>query len=241
MAILGAGNCNDVDLPALASRFAEIHLVDIDEGALQRARTRQPPAVAVKLVLHAPIDVSGALSRLTEFRDKTRTPTQVALLSGSGCASVREELPGTFDAVLSACVLSQLMYTCQVAFGKRHPMLDATARAVAVAHLRGLVLSVAAGGTGILVTDVVSSNTFPIEELLPERDPVAILKHLDTTNNVLSGTENSFIRRILTKDDVIAPLIEPPRMVPPWLWRLSDELTLLAYAWVFKRRPQAVT
>src|SRR5687767_6985847 len=35
--LLGAGNANDLELEALASRFDEIHLVDIDPGALSRA------------------------------------------------------------------------------------------------------------------------------------------------------------------------------------------------------------
>lgn len=236
LAILGAGNCNDLDLPTLAARFREIHLADIDEGALQRARARQAPGVAAALMLHAPIDVSGALARLAEYRDKPPTLKQVGLLAQAGCESVRAALPGTFDVVLSACVLSQLMHTCEVVLGKQHPMLGDIASAVAVGHIRSLVLSVAPGGTGILVTDVVSSDTFPVEELLPEWGPLALLEHLDTTKNILSGTEVSFLRRILNRDEAIAPLIESPRIVPPWLWRLSDRLTLLTYAWVFKRR-----
>src|ERR1700733_9307107 len=36
-AVLGAGNGNDVDLPALASRFEQVHLVDLDGEALRRA------------------------------------------------------------------------------------------------------------------------------------------------------------------------------------------------------------
>ena len=236
LAILGAGNCNDVDLTALAAQFREIHLADIDEGALQRARARQPPAVAATLSLHAPVDVSGALTRLTELRDTPPTQRQLDALAQSGCEAVRAAFPRTFDVVLSACVLSQLMHTCEAALGAQHPMLEATARAVAVAHIRALVLSVTPGGTGILVTDVVSSDTFPVEELLPAWGPMAVLEHLDTTKNVLSGTEVSFLRRCLNRDDVIAPLIEDVRVVPPWLWRLSDHVTLLTYAWVFKRR-----
>src|SRR5690348_7317196 len=52
LCLLGAGNCNDVDLPALAARFAEVHLVDIDPAGLDRARQRQPPEVRRRLVAH---------------------------------------------------------------------------------------------------------------------------------------------------------------------------------------------
>src|SRR5262245_39426462 len=59
VAIVGAGNCNDLDLEALAVRSKEIHLIDIDAEAVQRARSRQPAAVAGALCLHAPVDLSG--------------------------------------------------------------------------------------------------------------------------------------------------------------------------------------
>jgi hypothetical protein len=40
-AVLGAGNCNDLDLDALTGRYREIHLIDLDAEALERARARQ--------------------------------------------------------------------------------------------------------------------------------------------------------------------------------------------------------
>ena len=43
LCVLGAGNCHDLDLGELAELYAEIHLVDIDEAAIEGARERQPP------------------------------------------------------------------------------------------------------------------------------------------------------------------------------------------------------
>jgi hypothetical protein len=43
LCLLGAGNANDVDLAALAARFAEIHLCDIDP---ERSRWRSRVALA---------------------------------------------------------------------------------------------------------------------------------------------------------------------------------------------------
>ena len=45
IAILGAGNGTDLDLPRLADTFREIHLVDLDGEALERARQDLPAAV----------------------------------------------------------------------------------------------------------------------------------------------------------------------------------------------------
>jgi hypothetical protein len=41
LAVLGAGNCNDLDLTTLAGSFREIHLFDIDAQALEGAYRRQ--------------------------------------------------------------------------------------------------------------------------------------------------------------------------------------------------------
>src|SRR5688572_31213165 len=61
LCVLGAGKCDDLDLPRLADRFAAIHLVDIDGEAMERARDRQPARVRDAIVLHGDIDVSGLL------------------------------------------------------------------------------------------------------------------------------------------------------------------------------------
>src|ERR1700679_4278661 len=55
-AVLGAGNCNDVDLPVLASRFEQVHLVDLDAEALRGATLRELEEVRAKLVPHGGVD-----------------------------------------------------------------------------------------------------------------------------------------------------------------------------------------
>src|SRR3954465_979232 len=64
LCLLGVGNANDVDLDALAARFAEVHLVDIDPGAVARAVGRVPAAGRAQLVVHAPVDASALFDRL---------------------------------------------------------------------------------------------------------------------------------------------------------------------------------
>ena len=42
--------------------------------------------------------------------------------------------------------------------------------------------------------------------------------------------------RILTDDEFIAERLGRPRLVPPWLWHMGSELTLLVYAMVSRSR-----
>jgi hypothetical protein len=236
LAVLGAGNCNDLDLVALASRFAEIHLVDLDREALRRAQERLPAEAAARVTLHAPVDLSGALHRLAAFRRTPPTPAQLGVLPRAAAESVLAALPGGFDVVLSACLLSQLMHSCYLALGTRHPTLRLTACALAIAHLRSLAGLTAPGGTAVVVTDTVSSETYAIDELWPDRDPMAMLNEVDRQDYALSGTAPGFVRKIITQDAVVAPLASPPRLIPPWRWRFTTELTYLVYGYVFRRQ-----
>src|SRR5687768_987564 len=54
--VLGAGNCNDLDLRWLTEAYREVRLVDIDRGALARAAERQ--GVTAKVSLDAPVDLT---------------------------------------------------------------------------------------------------------------------------------------------------------------------------------------
>ena len=236
LAVLGAGNCNDLDLPALAGRFRQIHLVDLDEEAVRRARDRQPAAVAAKLVLPAPLDLSGAFDRLAAFKNKPATTAEQTRLPAASAQKVLQALPGPFDVVMSACLLSQLMHSCYVALGLQHPQLHLVAAALAVAHLRSLAALLAPGGTGLIVTDTISSETYALEELWSDRPPLALLEEIDRNDRTLTNTAPSFLRRILREDAEVAPLVSPPRLVDPWLWRFTDEMTFMVYALVFQRR-----
>jgi len=59
LCVLGAGNCNDLDLAWLAEVYREVHLVDIDPAALAGAVERQEAAGNERVRRHAPVDLSG--------------------------------------------------------------------------------------------------------------------------------------------------------------------------------------
>ena len=234
LAVLGAGNCNDLDLAKVAAAFESIHLVDLDEEALRRARSRQTAEVAAKLVLRAPIDVSGVLAELARLRGKTVSPDQLSALSRAAVDQVVAALPERFDTVLSACMLSQIMHTCSVALNA-HPQLAHIGKALAVAHLRTLLALARPGGRVVFVTDTVSSDTYPLRELWGEQAPAALLTHLDQTNNVLSGTGITFVRQVLAAETSFP--VERPRLVEPWLWQMHEDVTMMVYALTLRRLP----
>jgi hypothetical protein len=232
LALLGAGNCNDVDLAALAGAFGAIHLIDLDAEAVGRARDRQAPAVAARLVLQAPLDLSGLFAQLPAVRSAHLAPDRLAALPTEAVDRVLAAVPERFDVVASCCLLSQLMHSCFLTLGT-HPQLPMIAGAVALAHLRALVGLARPGGRVVLATDTVSSESYPLEELWGQRPAGELLAHLDTTGNVLSGTAPSLVRRLLA--DRALPLAQPARFIEPWLWRLDPNLSFLVYAVLAQR------
>jgi hypothetical protein len=125
LAILGAGNCNDVDLAELAEAFSEISLVDLDRSAIELGHERAPAPTRERIRLHELDLVDGDLDPL-----------------------------GAFDVVLSSCVLSQLVWTCaELLGGRSHPAFERSAREIAKAHLDRVVGLVAPGGAALLVSD----------------------------------------------------------------------------------------
>ena len=235
LCVLGAGNCNDLDLARLLPQFREIHLVDLDPEAMNRAMARQQVLAEAPVFLHAPIDLTGALPRLARHAHSAPTPADLAELEQTCGQSVLENLPGPFDVVLSACLLSQLMHTCRLALGAENPALKAIANALVISHLRTTVGLTAPGGTAVLATDTASSRTYPLVELFGEQPPLALLDQLERSDNTLSGTAPAYLRRVLARDPVLRSQLGARRLVEPWLWDLGDEITLLAYALVLER------
>jgi hypothetical protein len=204
LVVLGAGNCNDLDLTRLAPRFAEIHLVDIDAAALARAAARQNERVKEALRLHGQLDVGTLVRR--------RVP---ALESA--------------DTVVSAAVLSQLISTAVDEGRAPGELLE-----VRDSHLRTMSELLRPGGAGVLITDVVSSDTCP--ELRTTRDDQlpALLTRTIGTANFFTGCNPFTIARRLGTDPAIRA--ERIGVGNPWRWDLGDRRSHLVCAVTYRRR-----
>jgi hypothetical protein len=225
---------NDLDLGQVAGAFSEMHLVDLDTEALERGMARQPEELRPKLTPHAPLDVTGSLDRLKAYVKTVPAPADLDGLIQAPAAVVPGQLPGPFDLVLSDCLLGQIMHSCRKAMGES-PHLGVVAQAAAMGHLNLLGRLCRPGGNVLLVTDTVSSETYPLEELWGEQPPLELLTYLEKTDNTFSGTGPSYVRRLLNREP-LRPQFESARLVEPWLWRLGEKVTLLAYALALRRK-----
>jgi hypothetical protein len=215
LCVLGAGNCNDLDLTAVSSAFDESHLFDIDGAALDRAVERCAPANRSRIKCHDGVDLST-----------TTLPSY----------------HGFFDLVLSACLLSQLIDAAVVSVPRKDPSATREILVIRNAHLRLMLDLVVPGGTALLVSDLVSSDTAgQLHHVSEQSDTlVPLLLALIAARNFFTGTNPFSIRALLTSDSMLAPHVQNITLQLPWLWQLSKDRVYLVYALSWRRMQSGI-
>jgi hypothetical protein len=237
LCLLGAGACNDVDLEQLAPAWSEIHLVDIDAAALNQAVARQPLAVRARLRCHAPVDLSGMSPRFLTWKKKPPTFTEVETAATATAAALVAKLPGPFDLVVSTCVLTQMSFHLNDALGAGHLMLGKIRQALIETHLVTLMNLTATGGTSLFVSDLVSSNAYPLADLPAGRDLRAVMADAIDRGAFYFAANPTLIRRLLRRAPALAGRGAEPELLEPWLWTGAFERTYLVYALRWRRLP----
>lgn len=232
---LGAGNCNDLDLERLAAHLSELHLVDIDIKALQRAAARQTPATAAKLRLHGGIELTGLLARLSDKKRPLATFSDIEAVLTPATNSVLANLPKDFDLAVSCCVATQLYFGLNRVVAPNDPMLVSVRHAGLVVHLRTLGRLVKPGAHVLLVNDVLSTESYPVDELTNEPDLIATVEDLASRINVFEGGSPIVVKRILRRDTDLRELLASPQLTAAWLWTGPRDRTYLVYAMRLQR------
>lgn len=232
LCLLGAGNANDLDLEALAARFDEVHLVDIDPSALSRATGRQSPAVRARLRSHAPVDLSGLYHQLER---RTRLPPTDELVT-VGTAEVLRQLPSNFDVVASCCVLSQMAWALEYLASPDGRPVPALEQALLRIHLRAVLRLIRPSGAVLLVSDLTSSLFYPLlDELEPDEDLRVLTQKLAAQRAAYAVCNPELVRQIIRHDTELAQICLPPTQGEPWLWMGSNKLTYLVYPFVLRQ------
>ena len=231
LCVLGAGKCNDLDLEQLASVFAEVHLVDLDPSAVASAVSRQAASVREKLVPHAPVDLAVASSKRAEkWKRKPPGQSELAAAAEAAHSDLLRRLPGPFDVVVSACVITQLGFALSRLFGDQHPLLGPLRLATARLHLRSLVELTAAGGSALFVSDLASSTHYPLLELPADAELERVLEDVISKRVFYHLAEPHLV------GDLLEELGEKtPERLAPWLWTGPLDRTYLVYGYRLAR------
>ncbi|WP_446219956.1 hypothetical protein [Micromonospora sp. IBHARD004] len=170
LVILGAGNCNDVDLRQVGAAYGEVCLVDIDEDALKAAVERQGLSRAPHVRLFGAINLADV------------EPQTVAKL-------------GHADVVVSAGLLTQLLDAEIERGGAAEELVE-----VRNAHLRLLARLLSEKGVALLVTDFVSSDTCPALHTVADADLPMLAADLIEAKNFFTGANPFAVEQRLRND-----------------------------------------
>lgn len=103
VAVLGAGNGDDLPLEWLASRAGELALLDLDARALRGAVGRLPPPLRSRVRIHRCEVTAGAADRITRAVREDRRPRNPQVPRGPLAG-------GGYDVVIGDLLYSQLLY-----------------------------------------------------------------------------------------------------------------------------------
>ena len=225
LCVLGAGNCNDLDLQELHRTFSEIHLVDLDDEAIAEGVNRQLPREQSKLHQHGHCDITGVTHLLANW-SADRLPTNDEL---DACLTELTQLPPlglphTFDVVASVCVLTQLFDSVVGTLGESHPRFIEFITAIRTQHLQLMLNSLRPGGVAVLITDVVASTTLPQLLTIPEADLFPTISRAINEQNFFTGTNPAVLKSLIQSHPKIAPLVTRVRLSRPWRWQLLNKV-----------------
>lgn len=208
LTVWGAGNTNDLDLPAICARFEIVQLIDLDLESLQRASQRPDLSDAdrAKLRLVGNCDSTGLLPQLASLAkgsgDVASDPT-ASFIADAAQARPRILPAGDADilktdVVVSACMLSQLIDSVFKTLGDDFERVNDVVLAVRDNHLRMLLDAVDGGSVVALVTDFVSSDTLPeLNKEMPSQEFVDMAVGALNAKNFFTGTNPAALQQRL--------------------------------------------
>lgn len=238
--VLGAGNCNDLELSVLAKHCLSLRLIDFDSEALLRGFASQQLTAGAEDVMGVPggacvtfqgsVDLTGIALDLSCASQK-----DVPVLIQRALAGPNLDLGDPFDVVASTTLLTQLISLAVNALGSSHPNLTDVVLAIRNGHLRLLARLLRPRGIALLVTDVVSSDTLP-ELAIAKPDALGGL--LDITlalGNFFPGADPYALAAALRRDSVLCKAATDVFMVGPWRWQVGPLRSYLVVALSFRR------
>src|SRR6266542_2885262 len=218
--VLGAGNCDDLDVDLLANAFGEVHLVDFDGAALRRGLARAGASAGATIVLHEGIDLTGLLDTIASWGDDENAQ-KIAM--SAAARAIAEKIGRTFRVVLSSGIINQLCVPFYRVLARRPPEWAEFMRGLGEVYLCTIALLTRAGGSGVLVGDALYCTR-------DAHDAASPAPHWDSLppefeERIRGGPmllRNPQFLLTLLHDPALASLVERPEISQPWLWNVEQ-------------------
>jgi hypothetical protein len=229
--VLGAGNCNDIDLQLLSRLFERITLVDIDMQAVGEAVMRQGPC---RNIAGVKADVSGVFGILAaDAPGKCRLAIECLRQrrqTGQRCSI------GPFDVVISSCLLTQILFNTRLVVAGEDADFPELLRALRLDHLHLICDLLVPGGLGILATDVISTDLAPFLPTVPEAFFEDAATKLIDVGICMAGVHPWQIRGLIEADDGLCCQLPQVRTLGPWRWTMRPDFVYAVYTHLLHKR-----
>lgn len=228
LCVLGAGKCNDLELPQLAREFSKITLVDILDRDIDIGLRQQQQSNSEIFETITNCDVTGIHQLLSNFKKES---------SDKKLEEINETLInfnppiGKYDCVTSTCLLSQLLCHATECIGEDHPEFIDFLQLVRRRHIEIMLNAINDHGVGILVTDFVSSLSLP--ELLTTNNLQETLQLAIHEKNFLHGLNPAMVAKVFDHANM-RPHLKGIRITDPWRWALPDRM-YACFAIIFQK------
>ena len=233
VSVLGAGNCMDLDLKQLTTLFQSVNLLDLDREAVELGVSAPEGLLTSQLKSVAPIDLASPLATTTASTlsdDSAITKFCQALAAPLAVIPVEAA-----DVVVSTCVLSQMLSAMTNLVTDKHSQFLPLIQAVRRGHLVRMLQLLKSGGRGILISDLVSSETTPQLTSIDEASLPKLLAQALATGNFFSGLHPGIMLQDLGTAPGIASLVDSPIMTAPWRWQMGPR-TYAVFAITFRKK-----
>ena len=235
LCVLGAGNCNDLELPHLLSAFESVTLVDIDPHAMTSAVERQRVARHSGLILHGGIDLTAIAADIARWPQSPPADRAMADVLNRLETAPMPDVGGPFDVILSPCILSQICLFAEDTLGKVHPRRLDLRRAIRRRHIRQLVEWLKPGGAGLLVTDLITTRKLgSLMETHGDRLG-DVLNRVVAKSEHFAGLDPPALKSAFLDDPYLAGMVTAVTHIDPWRWTLGPAKAFLVYAVRFRR------
>jgi hypothetical protein len=235
LCVLGAGNCNDLEIPRLLETFSRIDLVDIDGDALNAAVARQGVQAEPRVRLHGGVDLTAVAPQMAQWPTSSPGPLRFRQVLRTLETAPLPDIGGPFDVILSPCVLSQICLYASDSLGRTHPRRRELREAIRRRHLRQMVEWLAPGGTGLLVIDLATTQNLGSLVHTHHNRLEEVASRTVARANHFPGLDPESLRAAMLQDARLNGLVSSIQQIPPWLWTLGPAKSFLVYALRFRR------
>ncbi len=225
LCIVGAGNCNDIDLPRLLQHHDHISLVDIDPESVMAGVERQIGLANPRIWISESVDITGVLDHVQRIPSAEAVEERrhwFAELASLRAVEPRLDSPfAQYDHLASLCVLSQVIDTLAAMLGEFDAAFVTEVMGTRREHFEWIAGLVKPAGTATVVVDFVSTATFPHLMSIPEPELARELHAQITAQNFFTGLNPFAIEVLLKTDKTLSGLFHNVRLARPWRWDMG--------------------